>query len=93
MNSSEQKDYEQVTPTENEIEKVIGKIKLLLDKQVTRTEVSEGFLEAIRLLSGKFNRYDQISASLKDDKSRAIAVLSVDYLNGECTEKILLNFR
>ena len=92
MNSSEQKDYEQVTPTENEVVGTVDKIKTILQKSEISIEASEGFAEALRILVGKFNSYDEISDSLKSDKSRAIAVLSVDYLNGECSEDTLLNF-
>ena len=96
MNSSEQKEYEYITPTQNEIQETIDlinkKMESLKMKSTGNENVMEGYAEALRLLNENSSSYDHISASLQSDSSRAIAVLAVDYLNGECSRKMLLEF-
>jgi hypothetical protein len=96
MNSSEQKEYEYITPTQHDIEETIALINNKLE--FLKTDFSEnknahvGYAEALRILTESVNSYDHITPSLKTDISRAIAVLAVDYLNGECSREMLLGF-
>ena len=96
MNSSEQKEYEYITPTQNEIQETIDlinkKMESLKIKSLGNENVMAGYAEALRLLNENSSSYDHISASLQSDSSRAIAVLAVDYLNGECSRKVIMEF-
>jgi len=94
MNSSEQKDFEHPTPTPDEIEETIDLIynKLALPQiNVAKNDaIREGYYEAIEILTDRKSSYDQISKELKTVQGKAIAVLAVDYLNGECERKALV---
>jgi prefoldin subunit 5 len=96
MNSSEQKEYEYIAPTHDEIQETIVLVSSKMESlkmTVSETEnVIEGYAEAVRLLTENSNSYDHIISSLQSDISRAIAVLAIDYLNGECSRKMLLEF-
>jgi hypothetical protein len=96
MNSSEQKEYEYITPTRDEIQETIDLISKKMESQKIKFSenetIREGYEEALRLLTENSNSYDHITSSLQSDISRAIAVLAVDYLNGECSRKMLLEF-
>lgn len=94
MNSSEQKDYENIRPSEGEIEATIQLINDILELPqidlLKNTSVKEGYDEAVDILVEDKRSYGQISNALKSVQARAIAVLAVDYLNGECTREILV---
>jgi ribosome maturation factor RimP len=96
MNSSEQKEYEYITPTSQEVEETITLINKKLESLKTNLSenknVNEGYTEALRLLTENNNSYDDITSSLTTDVSRAIAVLAVDYINGECSREVFLDF-
>ena len=93
MNSSEQKNYEQRTPTPTEVEETIVVLKGILSlAEINLSEnadIKEGYEEALRLISGSSTSYDIISPDLVSDKAKAIAVMAVDYLNGECRREVL----
>jgi len=95
MNSSEQREFEFVTPAQAEIIETISIILKKLEMPVMRTiqneVVQEGYKEAILLLKENRNSYDSISNSMKSHVSRAIAVLAINYLNGECSRETLLS--
>lgn len=95
MNSSEQREFEFVTPAQAEIIETISIILKKLEMPVMRTiqneVVQEGYKEAILLLKENRNSYDSISNSTKSHVSRAIAVLAINYLNGECSRETLLS--
>jgi glycogen synthase len=83
-----------IRPTEDEIEDTITKIYDRLDlpaiNKALNAAVKEGYEEAINILVDDKNNYFLISSNLKTVQGRAIAVLAVDYLNGECTQEVLL---
>ncbi len=81
-------------PTESEIEQTIADIEKWLKhpnmKKPVNRAIAEGYMEAGRILIEDVTSYKQISDSLTTVQGRAIAVLAVDYLNGECTKKVLM---
>ena len=94
MNSSEQKDFEYITPTEEEINDTIAAISELLSSAETfhseNKDLQEGYEEAKRLLIARKNKYDEIIPVLTSTKGKAVAVLAVKYLNGECSREVLM---
>lgn len=94
MNSAEQKDYERSTPSEDQIEESILMISRILQHPDTnRAEniaLKNGYREAIKILVGNIRSYDQIDLMLEAGLALSIAVMAVDYLNGECSQKALL---
>jgi uncharacterized protein YgiM (DUF1202 family) len=95
MNSSEQKNFEQDTPTSDEIKYAVEALSnkaAQLDISLTEdAALIEGYQEAIDILQNDKRTYDQISVHLKTDQAKVIAVKAVDYLNGTCSQKLLLN--
>lgn len=78
-------------PTEDQIEETIRLIeKRLEEKGINMTKnhaVKEGYTKAIEVLkSGKLD-YD----GLITVQGRAIAAIAFDYLNGECSQEVLVN--
>ncbi|QDK80851.1 hypothetical protein EXU85_20450 [Spirosoma sp. KCTC 42546] len=59
-----------------------------MDKPINRA-VHEGYTEAVNILVEGRENYDGID-KLRTQQGRAIAVLAVDYLLGECSHKVLL---
>lgn len=81
-------------PTEAEIEQTITDVQQRLkhpdmEKPVNRA-IKEGYTEVGRILIEDCIDYKQISGNMATVQGRAIAVLGVDYLNGECTKKVLM---
>lgn len=81
--------------TNEEIQETISKIEeRLADIRVNRfvnAPVKEGYLKAIEIL--RDHQTDITRAKLEELKTvqgRAIAALTIDYLNGECAQYILL---
>ncbi|GGB83713.1 hypothetical protein [Dyadobacter sediminis] len=93
MNSAEQKDFEYVTPTDEEINDTVAAISEILSStdtfQSENKDLHEGYEEAIRLLTSRKNSYDEINPALASTKGKAVAVLAVKYLNGECSKAVL----
>jgi len=93
MNSSEQKDFEHITPTEQEIDDTVAAIREILSSDKTfhseHPDLVEGYEEAVRLLIARKANYDDIKPALLNTKSKAVAVLAVKYLNGECSKEVL----
>ena len=81
-------------PTEDQIEETITLIYDKLDKPemklLKNAAFKEGYEEAIDILVDDKRNYTDISPTLRTVQGRAIAVLAVDYLNGECTREILI---
>lgn len=80
-------------PTELQVKNTIQDIKKrlkepLMSKPVNRP-VKEGYTEVVNILVDGRETYDGID-KLLTLRSRAIAILGVDYLLGECTHKALL---
>jgi len=93
MNSSEQKDFEYITPTEEEINDTVDAIREILSPSKTfhsdNKDLLEGYEEALRLLTARKKNYDDIKPVLTSTKGKAVAVLAVKYLNGECSREVL----
>lgn len=60
-----------------------------MNKPVNRA-IKEGYTEVVRILVEDIKNYELISDSLKTVQGRAIAIIAVDYLRGECTKKVLI---
>jgi hypothetical protein len=82
MNSSEQKNFEQDTPTSDEIKYAVEALSnKAAQLDITLTEdaaLIEGYQEAIDILQNDKRTYDQISVHLKTDQAKVIAVKAVD---------------
>jgi hypothetical protein len=94
MNSAEQKDYERATPSEDQIEETIQMVARKLQHPITNREENQGlkngYREAMKILTGNVRSYDKIDLMLEAGLALSIAVMAVDYLNGECSQKALL---
>lgn len=53
--------------------------------------VKEGYKEAIHILCNRIESYEEIPLRCHSVQSRAIAVLAVDFLHGECEHNVLCN--
>lgn len=93
MNSAEQKDFEYITPTEEEINDTVAAVsEILSSPEIVHSEnkdLLEGYEEAKRLLISRNNRYEEINPALASTKGKAVAVLAINYLNGECSRAVL----
>lgn len=70
---------------------IIGRKLSLPQINVAKNDsIREGYLEAFEISTNRKNSYDQISQDLKTTQGKAIAVLAVDYLNGECERRALV---
>lgn len=81
--------------TNEEIQETISKIEeRLADIRVNRfvnAPVKEGYLKAIEILRDHQTDITRTKLEeLKTVQGRAIAALTIDYLNGECAQYILL---
>ncbi|MDD4822159.1 MAG: hypothetical protein PHI48_06335 [Bacteroidales bacterium] len=80
---------------EKEIKNCIRGInKRLEDKRINRfcnAAVKAGYIKSLEILKKRTCNYEDANIKeLPSTQSRAIAVLAVDFLNGECTESVLL---
>nr|DAI97873.1 MAG TPA: hypothetical protein [Caudoviricetes sp.] len=82
-----------ITRTEEEIQAVIAAIgQRIQEPQINQRRnaaVKEGYKEAIHILCNKIESYNDIPTRCHSVQSRAIAVLAVDFLHGECEHRIL----
>lgn len=95
------KDYEKIAsclnqnfpiPTEKDIEDSISKIDSKLQikaiNKFVNAPIKEGYTKSLEILRNKQTDYSGIEA-LKTTQGRAIAMMTVDYLNGGCSQEIL----
>lgn len=79
-------------PTNNDVERVALLIeKRLADKRMNtyaNAAIKEGYTESIDILKNRRTNYAGIE-HLKTIQGRAIAMITVDYLNGGCSENVL----
>lgn len=80
---------------DKEIKHCISAIKKRLeDKRINRfcnSSVKQGYIKSLEILEKKITAIPEANIdNLKTVQARAIAVLAVDFLNGECTESVLL---
>lgn len=82
-------------PTEAQIQNTIQvRQKRLADplmKKPINRRVREGYTEAVNILVEGRETYEGIDDTLDSVQTRAIAVLAVDYINGEAEHKVLVN--
>lgn len=82
-----------ITRTEEEIQAAIAAIgQRIQEPQINQRRnaaVKEGYKEAIHILCNKIESYNDIPTRCHSVQSRAIAVLAVDFLHGECEHRIL----
>ncbi len=81
-------------PAEHEIQETIALLKARLlepgmNKPVNRA-IKEGYNMAVDILAQNQRSYDGIE-TLRTVQGRAIAEMSVDYLAGEYSQKVLVN--
>lgn len=95
------KDYEKIAsclnqsypiPTEKDIEdsisKIDGKLKIKAINKFVNAAIKEGYTKSLEILKNKQTDYSGIEA-MKTVQGRAIAMMTVDYLNGGCNQDIL----
>ena len=93
MNSAEQMDYKHVAPSDEEIQHTISFIRKKLDEPgIDSAEIKSGYEAAVNILENQTRDPDQLPSHLVADKSKAIAILAINYLNGECSREVLLGF-
>ena len=93
MNSAEQKDYEHATPSDEEVQEIISVVRFKLDKlKPDNQEIKSGYEAAVDILKKQIKNPEHIPPHLTANKSKAIAILAVNYLNGECSREVLLGF-
>ncbi len=94
MNSAEQKDYEYNWPSDEEIEETILLVSRKIQHPTTNRDensaMKSGYREAIKILVDRVRTYEAIDMMLEAGLAQSIAVMAVDYLNGECSQKALL---
>ena len=82
-------------PTEAQIQNTIQvlqqRLKDPLMKKPINRRVREGYEESVNILVEGRETYEGIEEKLNSVQARAIAVLAVDYLLGECEHKVLVN--
>lgn len=62
-----------------------------IDKPVNRP-VSEGYRRSLMILTDGITDYEKADIDALDTtQARAISVLAVDYLRGDCTQQVLVN--
>lgn len=82
--------------TDKEIIETIAKLeKKLADPRMSIPEnasVEEGYQKAIEILRTKTGNISKTKLeTLSSVQSRAIAALAIDFINGECTQYVLLD--
>lgn len=84
-----------IVRTEEEIQSTIALINERRQepalKQPANADVKAGYREALRVLCYKDESLEHIAASCTNLQARCIAWLAVDYLHGECEQKVLCN--
>lgn len=95
MNSSEQKAFESVAPSEDEIEETLQIINDILEKpeieRLANAAVKEGYDLAAEILAKDIRDYAKADfARVKSVQGRAIAALAIDYLLGDCKQDVLV---
>jgi len=83
-------------PTDEEIQDTIAKIEERLNyKPINRyvnAGVKEGYQEAVKILREKRTTYEGL-ANMKTVQGRAIAMLTIDYLNGNHKQRHLIEIK
>jgi hypothetical protein len=77
-------------PSTNEINQTVEIIQKKIDSGRLSDQVAKGYEEALNILVHGKTSYNDISPTLVGDQARAIALLALDYLQGECSRKVLV---
>lgn len=84
-----------ITRTEEEIQSAITLINQRRQEAgmtlPANREVKAGYREALRVLCNKDESLEHIAANCQSVQARCIAWLAVDFLQGECSQKVLCN--
>ena len=96
MNSFERKIYKTVAPTHDEIEETLRLIYNILKlPQIDKAEnaaIKEGYEIASEILEKEWRTVGKIDwDKLHSAQARIIAEHAFDYLDGECTQKVLIS--
>jgi len=79
-------------PTEEEIDKTFDLIQDRLEEELMKLSINQqprlGYEVSLDILEGKRTAVD--ITNVKGVQASAIAMLSVDYLNGDCSREVLL---
>ena len=79
-------------PTEEEIDETFDLIQDRLEEELMKLSINQqprlGYEVSLDILEGKKTIVD--IANVKGVQASAIAMLAVDYLNGECSREVLL---
>lgn len=82
-----------ITATEQQIQAAIEAVSARLQEpqinQYRNAPVKEGYTEALHILRERIESYEDIPTRCHSVQSRAIAVLAVDFLHGECSHEVL----
>ncbi|KAA0988932.1 hypothetical protein [Dyadobacter aurulentus] len=96
MNSSEQKDFEHITPTDEEVNDTIRQIRARIASpdrhDIRKEQIAQGYELALEILSEKSSNYADIPMKAGSEPAKAIAVLAINYLKGECSRQVLLAY-
>lgn len=86
---------ELVPPTEDEIEETLQQIQDMLELPeadlLKNFHAVKGYRAMVDVLADDVRSYSGIPASLAGEVARTMAVLAVDYLNGDCSKRNLLS--
>ncbi|MCE7059679.1 hypothetical protein [Dyadobacter sp. CY343] len=95
MNSSEQRDFEHITPTEEEVNETIRQIQARLADVGSGSSadepLSQGYRLALQILTERSEDYTDIPLEASSEKAKAITVLAINYLKGESSRQVLLD--
>lgn len=79
-------------PTDKDIEDTISMIREKLQKKeinrFVNAPIKEGYTMSVEILSNRQQGYLGIE-KLKTNQGRAIAMIAVDYLTGDCSQQVL----
>lgn len=83
-------------PTENQIKDAVKAIKRrMADPAMELPEnspIKEGYSKALEILGKPYHGWNYwLMNNLKTEQSRAIGIITIDFLNGECSHKVLCN--
>ncbi|NDV81308.1 hypothetical protein [Bacteroides sp. 51] len=77
-------------PKDFEVEKCIEALEKRLQEKRLPGPVRVGYTNAVKVLEDRITKYNQFDFSPIDSiQSRAIIMLAIDFLNGECSKKVL----
>lgn len=79
-------------PKEFEVEKCIDALRKRLKETDLPEPVKIGYTWAVTVIEKRITKYEDFDFNILvsyPDQSRAIVMLAIDFLNGECSKKVL----